>query len=66
MYRNRLGLRTKIRPFRGKYQSKMIGLCDWTFETKVFIACDSFFRKPISVVYCLSLLEPTTLKPDSI
>ena len=36
----------------GKYQPKMIELCDWAFETKVIIVCDSFFRKPISIVYC--------------
>ena len=41
---------------RGKYQPKMIRPCDWTFETKVIIVCDSFFRKPISIVHCLSLL----------
>ena len=40
----------------GKYQPKMIRPCDWTFETKVIIVCDSFFRKPISIVHCLSLL----------
>ena len=29
---------------------------DWTFETKVISVYDSFFRKSISIVYCLSLL----------
>ena len=41
---------------RGKYQPKMIGLCDWTLETRVIIVYDSFFRKPISIVHCLSFL----------
>ena len=29
----------------GKYQPKIIRLCDWPFETKVFIVFDSLFRK---------------------
>ena len=37
----------------------MIRPCDSAFETKVIIVCDSFFRKPIALVYCLSLLLPT-------
>ena len=43
-------------PHTGKYQPKMIKLCDWSFETKVIIVFDSFFRKPISVHYagCLN------------
>ena len=36
--------------------------CDWTFETKLTIVCDSFFRKRIFTVLCLFLLQPTTHK----
>ena len=43
-------------------QLKMITLCDWGFKAKVIIVCDSFFRKQISIVRCLSLLQPTTHK----
>lgn len=32
---------------RGKYQRKMTKLCDWPFETKVKIVCDSVFRKQL-------------------
>ena len=39
----------------GKKLSKIVG-CDLPCVTKVAIVCDSFSRKPISVVYCLSLL----------
>ena len=45
-----------VRQEVGKYQPEINGLCDWTFKTNVIIVCDSFLRKPISIVYCLSLL----------
>ena len=32
-----------------KYQPKIIKLCDWPYETKLVIVCDSFFKKPISI-----------------
>ena len=41
----------------------MIRLCNWTFETKVIVVCDSLYRKPISIVYCISLLNNHLLKP---
>ena len=46
----------KFQKIAGKYQPKMIRPCDWPFETKVIIVCDSLFRKPFSIAYCLSLL----------
>ena len=32
-----------------KYQSKMIRLRDWTFETKLITVCDSLFGRLISM-----------------
>ena len=29
----------------GNYQSKIIRFCDWHYETKFIIVCDSLFRK---------------------
>ena len=48
----------------GKYLPKMIRPCDWIFETKVIIVCDSFFRKLFSIVYCpsLSLTNPVSIQ----
>ena len=40
-----------------KYQPDDQGFDDWPFETKVSIVCHSFFRRPISIVYCLLLLH---------
>ena len=42
-----------------KYKSKIIGLYDWT---KFITVCDSFFKKPTFIVYCLLLLLPNTHK----
>ena len=39
----------------GKCQLKIIRLCDWTLETKLIIVGDSLLRKPVAVVYCLSM-----------
>ena len=39
-----------------KLRFMLLRLCDWPFETKVIIVCDSFLRKSISIVYCLSLM----------
>ena len=41
-----------------KCQPKMIWFCDWRFKTKVMIVCDLFFRKPISIVWYVALLQP--------
>ena len=38
------------------YQPLMIKLFYWSSKTKVVIVCDSFFRKPISIVHCLRKL----------
>ena len=47
----------------GKYQRKMIKLCDhWPYTTKVIIVCNSFFREPFSIFHCISFLKPTTHK----
>ena len=34
-------------------------LCDWLFERKVLV-CDSFFRKPISIVFPCYNYQPLT------
>ena len=47
----------------GKYQSKMVRLCEWSSETKVIIVCDSFFRKPISIVHFLRCKNQPLVKP---
>ena len=49
----------------GKYQPKMIRLSNSTFKTIIIIVYDSFFRKSISIVYCLSLLNQQLTKPVS-
>ena len=41
--------------FELKFQSIMMRLCDWPFESKIIIVCDLLFKKPISIVYRLSL-----------
>ena len=35
----------------------MIRFCDWTFETKVTIVCDSFFGKPVSTLFFISIIN---------
>ena len=45
----------------GKYQSKIIRFCDWHYETKFIIVCDSLFRKVVYMVgehqYQFSFME---------
>ena len=37
--------------------------CNWTFETKVIIVCDSFFRKPIPIVIVFQCYNQPLKKP---
>ena len=40
----------------GEYKSEMTKFCDWYYGMKFIIVCNSLFRKPVCIVYCLSSL----------
>ena len=47
----------RYRPAARASLRELVRLCDRLFETKLTVVYDLVFRKPISVVYCLSLLQ---------